>query len=101
MRPQKADRIVRKCIENYIASGFTLKFINEKLFLSAVKRCGIQLRKEFSEIGIGYDNRHPLDVDIDCYTPEYIDAEICHISDRFRAPHRLNWLEFGLDNNKF
>ncbi len=101
MRPETAHNNVRKNIRKYIDAGYTLKYIDCKMFLRSVHKLIQKDKIEFEADGWAWDNRHPLDISPNAYQYEYIKGEMSHISDRFRAPHRLNWLAYGLENNLF
>ncbi len=100
MRPETAHNNVRKCICRYIDSGYTLEYIDCKIFLRFVYKLIEKDKVEFETGGWAWDNRHPLDIDPDAYG-DSLESEMMYISDRFRAPHRLNWLAYGLENNLF
>jgi hypothetical protein len=97
MRPQKAKQILSNAIQFYLRNDLSTTRLYQKETLVAVHKLDQQLRKEFSDGGWDYDNRCPKDL-FNYADPE---NEFIYLSDRFMAPHRLNFLLVGIKEQLF
>lgn len=108
MRPEKAHTLVRKAIQCYLKNSCSAKIYSVDT-LRAIQTLDKVLRRDWktSEGDWGpYDERCPKELigyskesdDVGCSRNLY---EMMYISDRFMAPHRINWLLCGVTEKLF
>lgn len=103
MRPEKASRLVNNAIQGFLKHGSPERLYNN---LAALKRLDKKLRADDRRINLKYgidtvyDDRCPYEL-IGYSSEESIRNNMMYISDRFMAPHRMNWLIAGVENREF
>lgn len=98
MRPEKARRVVQNAIQFFLKTkGDATKLYEAEKALTILEKT---LRKEYLEGGWGYDEHQYPSIKKD-YGKRYNKEEMFYISDRFMAPHRLDWLLVGVRGKLF
>lgn len=96
MRPEKAKYLVSKAIEHYYRTGDPFKLYDAK---KAIIKLNEYCRKEWDADKYGpYEYLNITDKD---FSPDAVLNTVHYISDRFMAPHRIQWLLMGVNDNKF
>jgi hypothetical protein len=97
MRPEKAKYVVQRGIDLYVKEGSNA-LLYTKECERAIEVLDKKKRAKYARDGWDYDNRDPRTL-TNYETGAY--GEMFYISDRFMAPHRLNFLLLGIKEKLF